>query len=254
MKNFARTLRFFAVVLAFSIGAIAPVAFGQVGVTDAQPSAAAPGTTNLQVTISGSGFKRGAKASFVLSGTNNPGDIIVSSTAFSGSSQVVATISVAATATNATYDVVVMNTSGSSGKGTELFGVNNNVNKNGTINVLTTVYDTDASGATLLLRGDNPGAGQAGYGPTSTINSDLWANLWELDLRNQTTRTVYLTFSSPVAGSPASPLPDGYYDARVMTRCFDANNNIFSLFAIPLGNTDNRCSLRVTVPYNGTAY
>jgi hypothetical protein len=67
----------------------------------------------------------------------------------------------------------------------------------------------------------------------------------------QTSRVVWLTFSSPVGSSPLSPLPDGYYNARVVSRCFDANNNIVDLLKIPAGTTNNRCSLRVGQIFSG---
>lgn len=106
-----------------------PSLFAQVSVTAAIPSSAAPGTVNLNVTISGSGFKKGAKSQFFKTGTTDPGDVVVNSTTFSTSSQVIANITVAATAADAAYDIQVMNANGSSGKGTELFGVQNSSNK-----------------------------------------------------------------------------------------------------------------------------
>jgi hypothetical protein len=120
-----RLKRLLTVVLSAVIFlAAVPSLLAQVTVTAANPSTAAPGTVNLNVTISGSGFKRGAKTQFFLSGTTNPGDVVVNSTTFTSSSQVVATINVSSTATDASYDIQVQNANGSSGKGTELFGVN----------------------------------------------------------------------------------------------------------------------------------
>src|ERR1051325_5063534 len=116
----------FATITILFLLATAPSLFAQVSVTAANPSAAAPGTVNLNVTISGSGFKKGAKAQFFLTGTTNPGDVVVNSTAFNAANQVVANISIASTAADASYDIQVQNTNGSSGKGTELFGVNKN--------------------------------------------------------------------------------------------------------------------------------
>src|ERR1041384_7585104 len=113
----------FATITILFLLATAPSLFARVSVTAASPAAAAPGTFNLDVTISGSGFKKGAKAQFFLTGTTNPGDVIVNSTAFSGANTVVANISVSSTATDASYDIQVLNSNGSSGKGTELFGV-----------------------------------------------------------------------------------------------------------------------------------
>jgi len=227
----------------------------QVTVTAASPSAVTPGITNVQVTISGTHFKRGAKASFVLSGTNNPGDVTVSGTGFVSSSDVAATISVSSTASNNTYDIIVTNTDGSSGKGTELFAVNKSTLSTGGIAATSTVYDTDLSANALLLASDdNPSPGQASYTSIDGISSAVASNEVYLDLRSQTVRTVRISFSSPVAGSPPSPIPDGYYAARVLSRCYDANNNIFSLFGIANGSTNNRCSLRVGIPIGRVTY
>ena len=105
-----------------------PEAQQSITVTAANPSSAAQGTINLDVTISGSGFKKGALAHFFLTGTTDPGGITVNSTTFNGSSQVTANIDVSSTADIANFDVVVQNTDGRNGKGTELFSVFSNGN------------------------------------------------------------------------------------------------------------------------------
>ncbi|HLY62102.1 MAG TPA: FG-GAP repeat protein [Terriglobia bacterium] len=92
-------------------------------VTSATPPAAPQGTTNLNVVVGGNGFAKGAKAAFYLSGTNNPAGVTVNSTAFNSKSQVTANINVADTATISNFDVMVTNTDGRSGKGTQLFSV-----------------------------------------------------------------------------------------------------------------------------------
>ena len=125
MKARLRTLSLLALIPV--VFAASRLAFGStVTVTAANPNAAAPGTVNLNVAISGSGYKRGAAAKFFITGTTDPGGVTVTTTTFSSSSQVLATISVDANATIASYDIDVQNTDGSSGKGTELFAVNQN--------------------------------------------------------------------------------------------------------------------------------
>jgi hypothetical protein len=91
-------------------------------VTSATPPAAAQGTINLNVVIGGSGFKKGAQAQWFISGTTNPGGVIVNSTAFNSSSQLTANITVSDTADIASFDVVVYS-GGRTGKGTGLFNV-----------------------------------------------------------------------------------------------------------------------------------
>jgi uncharacterized delta-60 repeat protein len=98
-------------------------ASAQISVTAADPATADQGTISLPVTIKGSGFKKGAKAKFYVTGTSDPGGITVSSTRFVSSTQLTATIDVAATAVVAGFDIAVTNADGRTGKGTELFKV-----------------------------------------------------------------------------------------------------------------------------------
>jgi len=92
-------------------------------VTSANPSAAPQGTINLNVAVGGNGFKKGAKAAFFLSGTNDPDGVTVNSTSFNSSSQVTANITIPDTASIADFDVQVQNADGRTGKGAHLFAV-----------------------------------------------------------------------------------------------------------------------------------
>jgi uncharacterized delta-60 repeat protein len=105
------------------IGAVQQAAAQTIQVASATPSEADQGTFSLPVTIKGSGFKKGAKAKFYVAGTGDPGGITVSSTRFIDSTQLVATIDVASTATVSGFDIEVVNADGRTGKGTELFKV-----------------------------------------------------------------------------------------------------------------------------------
>src|SRR5579859_2518967 len=116
MKRSSSCLKTFAfsclVLLAFS-----PSVFAQtIQVTSATPNTAALGTINLNVTVGGSGFKKGAKAAWFVSGTTNPGGVTVNSTSFNSSSQLTANITVSSTATTGSFDVVVTNTDGQIGR------------------------------------------------------------------------------------------------------------------------------------------
>ncbi len=108
-------------IVVAAVGAL-PAA-GQIQVTSTDPSAAPQGTTNLNVTISGSGFKKGANAQWFVTGTTNPGGVTVNSTAFNGSNTLTANITIATGAVINGYDVVVTNTDGRTGKGTDKFAV-----------------------------------------------------------------------------------------------------------------------------------
>ena len=99
------------------------VTTAQIQVTSANPNAAPQGSTNLNVTVTGNGFKRGARAQWFVSGTTNPGGITVNSTAFSNSTQLTANITIASGAVISGFDIVVTNTDGRTGKGTDKFAV-----------------------------------------------------------------------------------------------------------------------------------
>ena len=98
-------------------------AAAQITVNLATPNNAVPGTVALNVVVNGSGFKKGAKAQWFVTGTTNPGGVTVNSTAFNNSGQLTANITVSSTATLANFDIQVVNWDGRTGKGTELFAV-----------------------------------------------------------------------------------------------------------------------------------
>ena len=97
-------------------------ATAQIQVTSTNPSAAPQGSTNLNVTISGSGFKRGATAQWFVHGTTNPGGVTVNSTIYNGSSSLTANLTIADTANTGGFDVVVTY-SGRTGVGSDAFTV-----------------------------------------------------------------------------------------------------------------------------------
>src|SRR4051812_6542404 len=96
-------VRFVAVSfsLAFSLLMVTAMtssrAEAQVSVTATTPNLAAQGTVNLNVTVTGKGFKNGAKAQWFVTGTTNPGGVVVNSTAFVNSTTLTANITVADT-------------------------------------------------------------------------------------------------------------------------------------------------------------
>ena len=96
---------------------------GQLSVSAADPMEAEVGTINLNVKVTGKGFKNGAKAKWFVTGTTDTGGVTVNSTTFVSSSEVTANITVADTAAIATFDIQVTNSDGRGGKGTELFKV-----------------------------------------------------------------------------------------------------------------------------------
>ncbi|HSF16326.1 MAG TPA: hypothetical protein VLK65_12325 [Vicinamibacteria bacterium] len=100
-----------------------PLAWSQeIQVKSADPPSAPQGTVNLNVTIRGNGFKKGAQSNFFVTGTQDPGGIGVNQTTFVSSAELVANITVADTAVIAKFDIEVLS-GGRRGKGTELFSV-----------------------------------------------------------------------------------------------------------------------------------
>jgi uncharacterized delta-60 repeat protein len=112
-------LGFLFLTLSGSISAVQ----AQVQVTAADPPSAAQGTLNLNVKVTGKGFKNGAKAKWFVTGTTDPGGVQVNSTTFVNSGELTANITVADTAVIASFDIAVTNPDGRGGKGTELFAV-----------------------------------------------------------------------------------------------------------------------------------
>jgi hypothetical protein len=260
MKLMLRALSLASVLIVF---VVSEVAFASnVTVTAANPNSAAPGTVNLNVTVSGSGYKRGAAAKFFVTGTTDPGGVTVNTTTFSSSSQVVATINVDANATIASYDVEVQNTDGSSGKGTELFAVNqNSKNTTTSYNVTSTISNGDGTNAFVLQSDNQPGnpAADASYSvndsgvrPFVMGGSPGSLSEWELDLTFQNVRTVFIDFSKL---SPAAPITSTNYIATLWSRCYDANGNYISLITIAPGTAQTNCSMRINfTTASGTTY
>lgn len=92
-------------------------------VTSAVPAETEQGTLGLVVAIGGAGFDRGSKVAFYVTGTTNPGGVVVKSVKYRNAKSLEATIDVAPDAqVQLKFDVQVQ--SGTrTGKGTELFRV-----------------------------------------------------------------------------------------------------------------------------------
>jgi len=90
----------------------------------ADPSTADQGTLSLPVTITGSGFEKGASVQFLQAGTKKGGGISVNSVRFVSESELLANIDVAVDAVVGDYDIEVRISRGRKGKGsTKLFTV-----------------------------------------------------------------------------------------------------------------------------------
>jgi hypothetical protein len=234
----------------------------QITVTGADPSSAAQGTIDLDVTISGSGFKKGAQAAFHVHGTTNNGGVTVNSTSFSSGSSLTANISIAANADISNYDVEVTNSDDRTGVGSEDFAVVQGP-------VTSYIYDsTTGPGGTQInntLQSDDidvaPSgsvfAGAATYFNNAGAVSSTLVQDWYLLLNNQTYRTVRLTFIPADSSSPDESALNGSYNAHIATRCFDSNGNILIIPTVvnAPGASHNMCSMRLADLFkNGTQY
>jgi len=79
---------------------------------------------------------------------------------------------------------------------------------------------------------------------------------FELDLSQQNSRVVYLNFSALTrnGSSPVIPVPYGYYNATIFSRCYDASGNLVDLRTIAAGTSNNNCSMRVNFTSGGQKY
>jgi hypothetical protein len=102
---------------------VLPSALAQgIDVTSAEPAEAEQGTVNLDVTIHGNGFAKGAKAAFLVTGSENPGGIIVNRTSYVNPTKLIANIDVAVDAVVGGFDIEVAS-KGRTGKGVDCFSV-----------------------------------------------------------------------------------------------------------------------------------
>ncbi|HEX3085702.1 MAG TPA: hypothetical protein VHP99_14315 [Pyrinomonadaceae bacterium] len=125
---------------------------------------------------------------------------------------------------------------------------------------MATFHDYDALGGTLmLLRSDDfKVVGQATYSSSSSRGSSLSSGFvngeWNLNLSNQSLRTIYITPNAAIDNLQPQGPPAGYYSQGVTTRtgCFDQSGN-----TVPLANvatTSGNCKLGVNFTSGGTDY
>src|SRR5690242_725388 len=122
---------------------------GTVTVTAANPDSA-PVDTTLNVNVYGGGFDRGSKAQWAQSGVLSP-NVTTNSTKYVSSSQLVANITIAATASTGSYDILVTTSQGKKGIGSELFTITLKHNDIATVTV-TPATNTIVVGASVQLK------------------------------------------------------------------------------------------------------
>ena len=115
-------------ILLFSLAWAAsppPLVAQDVVVSAAVPDNAPQGMVSLNVQVKGNGFKKGAVAKWLVTGSEtDPGGVTVNSTTYVSTTELLANITVAPTAqTDKKFDIKVTLSSGRTGKGIELFSV-----------------------------------------------------------------------------------------------------------------------------------
>ena len=129
-------------------------------------------------------------------------------------------------------------------------------------NVPTAVFDTDATGAQLLMRSDDyNGTGQATYttikgkgANAPYVNSQITTDgQWYLAMNDQSGRTVWVTPDQAIDSLQSAAPPAGYYAIqKAYSVCRDQSGNI-----VPFPNLVNgsgNCSLAVNFFYGGILY
>ena len=99
-----------------------PASAQNVSVTSAEPNSGEQETLGLQVRVRGRNFAPGARAEFLLD-DNSAGGVAVQSTQYVSSSELIATINIDVAAATTFFDIRVSNTSGRTGRGSDLFQV-----------------------------------------------------------------------------------------------------------------------------------
>jgi tetratricopeptide (TPR) repeat protein len=224
-----------------AVGGNVPFAFAQtISVTAADPPTGAQGTVNLNVIIKGKGFKTGAKARFYRGGTYDPDGIVVNSTTFRGSTELLADITIADWATLTAFDIEVALADGRTGKGAELFSV---VAKGpNSLDVPLTVEFADVvSGVPAGWYGDGAAYTSDTGEKYLVVKIDHWPayeeqpaeGTFSFDVASASKRSVGLDFSRLVVDAaaawcpevcpvqPTQPFPDFAADPIQRVRLFD---------------------------------
>jgi len=111
------------VLACLALSTLVATAQPPVTVTAADPSTGEQETVGLIVKVKGKNFAAGARADFFKSSTSDPAGITVRSTRYVSSTEIEATIDIAAGAAVSLFDIRVTNSNGRSGKGSDLFQV-----------------------------------------------------------------------------------------------------------------------------------
>jgi hypothetical protein len=194
-------------------------------VTSASP-ATAPQDTAIAVTVSGTGFKQGARAQWALAGDTT--QVIVQSTKVTSSTELVAQLLVPSTAATGSYDIVVTNSDGKKGVGAEKFTV--------TIGNTTANWLLPLDASALSLRSD----GQFSDGTYSTYADGVCSFESTLYFTGSGDNTMSMRYPKRrVCGRTFTLVfPDGYSETLAFSGGVQVLDNLS--YAIPVGTTVRR--------------
>ena len=194
-----------------------------ISVTAAAPNAGPQGTVSLLVKISGKNFAPGARTDFFLSGSTNPGGIVVHGTQWVSATEVDATIDIADTASLAYFDIRVTNTTGRSGKGSDMFQV---VQKSAAVRICAKsstcpvvslsvqLLDTDALNTNYPLRSDGHGLYSNGVDNVTATFDEGGRFSFDTGIVLPAIRDMISNYTSALPGSSAYSLlvqPGAHY-------------------------------------------
>ncbi|MDX1480421.1 MAG: hypothetical protein R3315_02020 [Woeseiaceae bacterium] len=168
-------------LLAFLTLLLSGVALAQDPQVDSANPSSAPQGTQLDVEIGGNGFDNSAAVNFFVTGTTNPGGITVTNVKVRGPKKIIASITIDAEAEVTDFDIEVALSRGRTGKGTELFSVQENTNQG---------------------RGENASAIATILTQTVSVSVGVFSDLWDPDAGTGNPRYVALDLDG-------APDPDG---------------------------------------------
>jgi hypothetical protein len=260
MKRISRLyiLASFSIMAQAWLATAPPLLAQNVQVTSASPNSATQGTTNLDVIVGGSGFKHGAKASWFVTGSTNPGGVTVNSTTVNNASQLTANITVSSAATTGSYDIEVQNSDGRTGKGTGLFAIDNDPSSAScNFNVTSVLYNTDSNNVPLQYQSDGLGPYTTSTKGNNSVSSIIQKSCsWQLDTTGSTTRGIVLTLAYPDASGTKPPFVGPQEVKGVFhTTCQDyAPNNGLNFGTMTYVGQTLPCPLHFVFTYNGVTY
>ncbi|HTK53417.1 MAG TPA: hypothetical protein VL308_16115 [Gemmatimonadaceae bacterium] len=150
-------------------------------VTGANPPSGHQGDVTLDVTIAGSGFDSGSRASWQRNGVDDP-KIRVNSTRFNSSTSLTANITIAVDAVATTYDIAVTTSTGKKGIGAELFTVTYAVAIGGVANGVAI-----SDGGVVVGAGGPSGTSVVAWSPSSGLAVVATKSVvWDIDRAGQT--------------------------------------------------------------------